>query len=44
MNEKLKFMEKCEIEMHKLLSNFDDQIEQLNEIENYSASQINKLK
>ena len=36
-------MEKCEIEMQKILSNFDEQLEQLKEIDDYNTSQINKL-
>lgn len=29
MKEKLGFLEKCEIEMQKILSDFDEQLEQL---------------
>jgi hypothetical protein len=36
-------MEKCENEMKKILSNFDEQLEQLAEIDGYNASKINKL-
>ena len=34
-------MEKCESEMKKILSNFDEQLEQLAEIDGYNASKIN---
>jgi len=36
-------MEKCEYEMKKILSNFDEQLEQLAEIDGYNASKINEL-
>ena len=43
ISEKMKFMEACEEEMHKLLRRFDERIDQIDQIEAGSQAQIKKI-